>query len=115
MYLIQECENRGVSLFGAINAAALKAVATLKQVGSRGEHYGTAVLLQCRHRLDPVIPESSVGEWFHILAPNLIACSGSFHLAIMRHKPRNLDSFPNTNVHLICEYSVFQIRTCSLK
>lgn len=69
MCLIQECENRGVSLFGAINAAALKAVATLKQVGSKGEHYGTAVLLQCRHRLDPVIPESSVGEWFHILAP----------------------------------------------
>jgi len=58
----QECENRGVSIHGVVNAAALKAIAAYKQVGARGEHYGTTVLVQCRSRLEPPLPESAIGK-----------------------------------------------------
>lgn len=59
--LLKECKNRELSIHGVINAAALKAVAAFKQVGARGEHYGTTVLLQCRHLLEPTLPDSSIG------------------------------------------------------
>ena len=65
----QECEKRGVSVYGAIIAAALKAVAAYKQVGARGEHYGAIVLLQCRSLLQPPLPDSAIGKHsrFHFL------------------------------------------------
>lgn len=63
---VQECEKRSVSIHGAINAAALKTVTAYKRVGPRGEHYGTTVLLQCRNRLHPVLPDSTVGMHFQI-------------------------------------------------
>lgn len=59
----QECEKRGVSVHGAINAAALKAITAYKQVGARGEHYGTTVLLQCRGLLEPPLPDSAIGKY----------------------------------------------------
>jgi hypothetical protein len=57
----QDCQHHNLTLFGAIHAAALKAVASLNKVGDKGEHYGTTVLLQCRHRLQPVLPGSALG------------------------------------------------------
>lgn len=65
--LLKECENRGVSIHGVINAAALKAIAAYKQVGARGEHYGTTVLVQCRSRLEPPLPESAIGFYHSAL------------------------------------------------
>jgi hypothetical protein len=62
LYRVQECKSRGVSIHGVINAAALKAVAAYKRVGARGEHYGTTVMLQCRDRLQPILPESAIGN-----------------------------------------------------
>jgi hypothetical protein len=58
----QDCQHHNLTLYGAIHAAALKAVASLNKVGDKGEHYGTTVLLQCRHRLQPVLPGSALGE-----------------------------------------------------
>ncbi len=58
----QDCQHHNLTLYGAIHAAALKAVASLNKAGDKGEHYGTTVLLQCRHRLQPVLPGSALGE-----------------------------------------------------
>ncbi|KAJ7548926.1 hypothetical protein O6H91_07G033300 [Diphasiastrum complanatum] len=59
--LIQGCEKHSTNLFGALCAAGTKVVAAFKKVGNRGEHYGNAVLLNCRNMLEPVIPPSAVG------------------------------------------------------
>ncbi|KAG0631303.1 hypothetical protein M758_1G242100 [Ceratodon purpureus] len=96
--LLKECKNHGVSIHGVINAAALKAVAAYKRVGAKGEHYGTTVLLQCRNRLQPTLPESSVGFYhaalmrtIHTSEPepfwDLAArCSQDFDTAIKNRK-----------------------------
>jgi hypothetical protein len=59
--LLQACEKNNSLLYGAIEAAGLKAAADMKKVGKRGEHYGTVVLLNCRNLLEPRILESHVG------------------------------------------------------
>jgi hypothetical protein len=59
--LLQACKKNNSLLYGAIEAAGLKAAADMKKVGKRGEHYGTVVLLNCRNLLEPRILESHVG------------------------------------------------------
>ncbi|KAJ7551000.1 hypothetical protein O6H91_07G129100 [Diphasiastrum complanatum] len=59
--LIHGCSTNATNLFGALSAACMKAVAAFKKVGDKGEHYGSAVLLNCREMLDPAILPSSVG------------------------------------------------------
>lgn len=49
-------------MHGVVIAAALKAIAAYKQVGARGEHYGSVVLFQCRNRLQPPLPDSTIGK-----------------------------------------------------
>lgn len=68
MILLQECEKRGVSVHGVVNAAALKAIAAYKQVGAKGEHYGSVVLLQCRSRLQPPLPDFAIGKFSYSIA-----------------------------------------------
>lgn len=96
--LLKECEKRSVSIHGAINAAALKTVTAYKRVGPRGEHYGTTVLLQCRNRLHPVLPDSTVGFYhaalmrtIHTTEPESFwdlatRCSEDFDTAIKNRK-----------------------------
>lgn len=60
--ILQACKRNNSLLYGAIEAAGLKAAADMKKVGKRGEHYGTVVLLNCRNLLEPRILESHVGK-----------------------------------------------------
>jgi hypothetical protein len=60
--ILQACKKNNSLLYGAIEAAGLKAAADMKKVGKKGEHYGSVVLLNCRNLLEPRILESHVGK-----------------------------------------------------
>ena len=80
----QECVKREVSVYGAIIAAALKAVAACKQVGARGEHYGTTVLMQCRSLLQPPLRDSAIGKHFQFI--NFFLISNDHELPNEKHR-----------------------------
>eukprot|EP00253_Pinus_taeda_P009517 PITA_09517 len=59
--MLRICESKSSDLNGLLIAASLRAVAKFKGTGSRGEHYASAILLNCRSMLEPVIPDSTSG------------------------------------------------------
>lgn len=59
--MFRVCESKSPDLNGLLIAASLRAVAKFKGTGSRGEHYASAILLNCRSMLDPMIPDSTSG------------------------------------------------------
>lgn len=59
--MLQMCESESSDLNGLLIAASLRAVAKFKGTGSRGEHYASVLLLNCRSMLEPVIPDSTAG------------------------------------------------------
>jgi hypothetical protein len=63
---MQACSNAKTSLYGAMCAAGLKAAATLKELGNRSEHFAIVTLVDCRHYLEPVVSDSTVGLYLYI-------------------------------------------------
>jgi len=59
--MLQMCESKSSDLNGLLIAASLRTVTKFKGVGSRGEHYASVILLNCRSMLEPVIPDSTAG------------------------------------------------------
>ncbi|MCO5614361.1 hypothetical protein L7F22_068640 [Adiantum nelumboides] len=59
--LLKECKAQRTSRLGVLTAAVLKATAILKELGAQSERHAVVTLLDCRHRLEPAMPKSTVG------------------------------------------------------
>ncbi|CAI5979589.1 unnamed protein product [Closterium sp. NIES-64] len=59
--LKQACEKQNITLFGAVACAALKAVASVKELGRKGEHFAVTTFLDCRPLLSHEITLDTVG------------------------------------------------------
>ncbi|CAI5483523.1 unnamed protein product [Closterium sp. Yama58-4] len=59
--LKQACEKHNITIFGAVACAALKAVASVKELGHKGEHYAVTTFLDCRPLLSHEITLDTVG------------------------------------------------------
>jgi hypothetical protein len=64
--LLQACSKVKASLYGAICAAGLKAAAASKQLRNNSEHFAIVTLVDCRHYLEPVVSDSTVGLYLYI-------------------------------------------------
>ncbi|KAH7306866.1 hypothetical protein KP509_22G035000 [Ceratopteris richardii] len=65
--LFKECKVQSTNRLGALTAAVLKAIAKIKALGVQREHHAVVTLLDCRHRLDPAISNSTVGFYHSAL------------------------------------------------
>jgi hypothetical protein len=63
---MQACSKVKASLYGAICAAGLKAAAASKQLRNNSEHFAIVTLVDCRHYLEPVVSDSTVGLYLYI-------------------------------------------------
>ncbi|CAI5487461.1 unnamed protein product [Closterium sp. Naga37s-1] len=59
--LKRACEKHNVTIFGAVACAALKAVASVKELGRKGEHFAVTTFLDCRPLLSHEITLDTVG------------------------------------------------------
>ncbi len=74
---MQACSKVKASLYGAICAAGLKAAAASKQLRNNSEHFAIVTLVDCRHYLEPVVSDSTVGLYLYIynLTISLSVCN----------------------------------------